>query len=214
VREFVVKPSFSGDGAHPYGGGLTPLGGLSKRTFDIVVAVSALVIQAPIMVAIAVFVRVWIGKPVISAQERVGFGGRKFPCYEFCTSAGSSKGGPERQFANHWQKTCSLDIVWVATLAEALRRSSLDKLPQLVNVLRGDMSLVGPRPILAHQIPRYGARAPEYFAARPGLTGLCQSSDRTCIALDRYYVRNWSMRLDLALLMKTISAAHNASGAA
>ena len=96
-----------------------------------------------------------------------------------------------------------------------LRKSSLDELPQLFNVLRGDMSLVGPRPVVLEEIERYGRHAQAYFRARPGLTGMWQvggrndASYRARIAGDLYYARHWSLWLDVALLIKTIPAAMN-----
>ena len=204
VRESVIRPDFSGAGACANELRLAALGGLPKRSFDIMIAVTALVVQAPIILAVAVFIRIVTGKPVVSTQERVGFKGRTFTHYEFRTTAG--EGVLDRPATDH--------VLWTESLGEALRRSGLYKLPQFVNVLRGDMSLVGPQPILVHELQRYLAHAPEYFTARPGLTSMRQANGRTCIAIDRHYVRHWSMRRDLALLMKTIFAVHPPGGPA
>jgi exopolysaccharide production protein ExoY len=162
------------------------------------ITITALVVQTPIILAVAVLIRILMGKPVLFTQERIGFKGRTFTYYEFRTTAENGEGSLDRLAADH--------IRWAESLGEVLRRSGLYKLPQFFNVLRGDMSLVGPRPILVHQLQRYVSHAPEYFTARPGLTGMRQANGRTCIAIDRHYVRHWSMRRDLVLLMKTISA--------
>jgi exopolysaccharide production protein ExoY len=198
VWKSVVKPDSSRAGAFARELRLAALGGLAKRSFDIMIAGTALVVLAPIILAVAVFIRILMGKPVLFAQERIGFKGKTFTHYEFRTTAENGESGLNRLAADH--------VLWAESLGEALRRSGLYKLPQFVNVLRGEMSLVGPRPILVHQFQRYLDQAPEYFSARPGLTGMRQDNGRTCIAIDRHYVRHWSMRRDLALLMKTISA--------
>jgi exopolysaccharide production protein ExoY len=112
-----------------------------------------------------------------------------------------------------WQEARKLqDDPRVGCMGRILRRSSLDELPQLINVLRGHMSLVGPRPIVPEELKYYGRRVGEYCKARPGLTGLWQTTGRNRltyearVARDCYYTRNWSVWLDIALLVKTISA--------
>jgi lipopolysaccharide/colanic/teichoic acid biosynthesis glycosyltransferase len=158
----------------------------------------ALIVMTPIMLVTAVLIRWLIGEPVMFARDMIGFGGRVFTSYKFRTAVGNAKGAD----------------LWAAYLSEALRRSSVDELPLLFNVLRGDMSLVGPRPRATHE-PHNFARAPERLLARPGLTGMWQAYSQKCwthpseMALDRYYVRHWSMRLDFALLSNAISAAHH-----
>jgi exopolysaccharide production protein ExoY len=204
VRKAVVKPDSSGAGAFARELSFAALGGLAKRSFDFLIAITALVVQTPIILAVAVLIRILMGKPVLFAQERIGFKGRTFTYYEFRTTVENGEGSLDRLAADH--------IRWAESLGEVLRRSGLHKLPQFFNVLRGDMSLVGPQPILVHQLQRYVSHAPECFSARPGLTGMRQANGRTCIAIDRHYVRHWSMRLDLALLMKTITAVDPAGG--
>jgi exopolysaccharide production protein ExoY len=112
-----------------------------------------------------------------------------------------------------WREVRKLrDDPRITPLGQILRKSSLDELPQLFNILRGDMSCVGPRPIVADELPRYGVYAEEYMKARPGLTGLWQVSGRNSldygkrVTLDCYYVHNWSMWTDLAILSKTAFA--------
>ena len=166
------------------------LGGLPKRTFDVVAATIMLVPLAPILVAIAILIRLLVDKSVILSQERIGLRGRTFASYRFRTAIGDGKDRTEH-------------------LGNVLRASGLDQLPQLFNVLRGDMSLIGPRAIEVGESSRYLEKAPEYFTARPGLTGLWRHAETRSfrwptrrMALDRYYVRHWSMGLDLALLIK------------
>jgi exopolysaccharide production protein ExoY len=180
------------------------LGGLWKRVFDITIGSMAIIVLTPILLATAGLVRLLLGKPVIMAEERIGYEGRAFACYAFRTTAATTK---------EWRSLCEgSDGYWASVLGQALRTVALEKLPRLLNVLRGDMSLVGPRPITANELRKRG-QAQEYFFARPGLTGLWRHVGRRVLctpgghsAIDRYYVRYWSMSLDLALLIKAISA--------
>lgn len=168
---------------------------------------------------VAALIRLVMGGPVIFAHERVGFGGRTFACYKFRTMTADSDamlahylaGNP--QAAAEWHTTRKLlNDPRVCCLGSILRKSSIDELPQLYNVLRGDMSLVGPRPVVPDELERYGSHAREYLKARPGLTGVWQTSGRNRVsyrrrvALDCFYARRWSLWLDLILLVKTIPA--------
>jgi exopolysaccharide production protein ExoY len=134
----------------------------------------------------------------------MGFGGKVFDGYQFRTVIESCEDGSSALRCN--------DHAWAACLGSALQVSGLDKLPLLLNVLRGDMSLVGPRPIVVGAFSRDPSRRPVYYTARPGLTGLWRHSralnlrkPATQKALDRYYVRYWSMWFDLMLLIEVIS---------
>jgi len=180
------------------------LGGLRKRTFDIAVASVLLVVLAPMLLATAGLIRLMIGKSAIVIKQWVGFGGKVFDGYEFRTVIGSCE---DRSSALRRS-----DHAWGASLASALQTSGTDKLPLLLNVLRGDMSLVGPRPIVVGAFTRYPNRRSVFYTARPGLTGVWRHSRTlnlkraaTPRALDRYYVRYWSMWFDLVLLIQLIS---------
>lgn len=199
-----------------------PLGGLPKRAFDIVLASVMLILLAPIMLIVTALIRVVAGGPAIFAQERIGFDGKVFVCYKFRTMAVDAEEilhrhlATDPQAAREWRETRKLmRDPRVGCLGNALRKSSLDELPQLLNVLRGDMSLVGPRPIVPDELKCYGRHARACFTARPGLTGLWQTSGRNRVsyaarvARDRYYARHWSLWLDLVLLIKTIPAVMN-----
>jgi exopolysaccharide production protein ExoY len=186
---------------------------------DVVLSVAILIVLLPIMVASALLVRIVLGAPIIFTQSRVGFKGELFVCYKFRTMAVSREDLLQRHLAcdpsaaEEWRATRKLRLdPRVGCLGRALRKSSLDELPQLVNVLRGDMSLVGPRPIVSEELARYGRSASDYVKARPGLTGMWQASGRSRssyarrVAFDRYYVRHWSLFLDLRILIRTIPA--------
>jgi exopolysaccharide production protein ExoY len=203
--------------------GRTPLGGLPKRIFDIVGASAALVLLAPLMLVVALLVRVVLGGPVIFRQRRVGFDGKTFVCFKFRSMVTDADTVLRKYLsanpaaAQEWKETQKLrSDPRVGVLGKALRKASIDELPQLFNVLRGDMSLVGPRPVLPDElVARYGRYAPAYLRARPGLTGMWQANGRNTvgyrgrIARDRYYARHWSLALDLLLLVKTVPALLN-----
>ena len=175
---------------------LPPLGGSRKRAFDVTMASVALVALMPLIILTAILVRLLTKEPTILSERLIGRGGKIFVGYRFRTPV------PSADSISRWEER----------VAQALSSSSLDKLPQFFNVIRGDMSLIGPRPRAAVEFRNYLAQAPECLPARPGLISISQSShpifkdQRTETALDRCYVSNWSLGLDLALLkMSAIS---------
>lgn len=192
-------------------------GGTAKRVLDILIASSALVLLAPLLLAVALLIRTTMGGPVLFAHTRLGKNGREFQCLKFRSMANDSAELLARHLerdphaAREWQLRQKLSCdPRVTRLGRALRKSSIDELPQLINVLRGEMSCVGPRPIVASEIAHYGAQAADYFRVRPGMTGLWQVSGRSSlsydqrVALDSRYVRNWSFWLDIKILLKTV----------
>ena len=179
-----------------------------KRAIDIAVAGSALVAAAPAMAAVAVAIRVRMGAPVLFRQPRPGQGERIFTALKFRTmrDATDARGQPLP------------DGQRLTALGRFLRRSSLDELPQLFNVLRGEMSLVGPRPIVLGEVERYGRYIEKYYAVRPGITALWQIggrnnvSYRRRVALDVTYTRNRSTLLNVRILIWTIPSVLMARG--
>lgn len=195
------------------------VGGRSKRAMDLLIALPALLLLAPLLGLVALGIRASLGSPILYKQRRVGFAGRSFLCYKFRTMVVDADEVLRRHLESHpqaareWLETQKLkDDPRVTPLGNLLRKSSIDELPQLFNVLRGDMSCIGPRPVVPGELERYQAYAHEYMAARPGLTGLWQVngrnrlSYRNRVALDRVYVRRCSLRLDLMILLRTIPA--------
>ena len=189
------------------------------RALDISIATLALVFVAPTMVLIAMLIRLQDGGPALYHQPRIGRGGMIFSCLKF-RSMGV---GAERKLDQMITRTGVQQIEWsltqklrddprVTPLGRLLRVSSLDELPQLLNVLRGDLSLVGPRPIVADEIWRYGRRIRHYAAVRPGLTGLWQVRGRNDVpyrrrvAMDVTLVRSRSVRTYCTILLLTIPA--------
>jgi exopolysaccharide production protein ExoY len=160
-----------------------------------------------------------MGGQVIFAQERVGHGRRTFRCYKFRSMVPDAQERLARHLATNpraaaeWREKQKLEndprITW---LGHVLRKSSLDELPQLFNILRGDMSCVGPRPVLEAELARYGVHAEDYAKARPGLTGIWQVSGRSNttyahrVNCDRFYARRWSHALDIWVILRTIPA--------
>jgi exopolysaccharide production protein ExoY len=173
-----------------------PVGGHIKRAIDVTLALTALMVLAPLFVLVTILLRVVLGRSVLVAERHIGFAGKVFTTYRFRTSPIGHTADPA-----------------VAACLATLRDSQIDRLPQLLSILRGDMSFVGPRPVTLEVFGRHGNFAPDYLLAKPGLIGL-RPSDRSgifdyakCAAeLDRYYVRRWSVWLDLALLAKSVGA--------
>ena len=202
-----------------------PLPCIIKRTLDIVVSGAALVVLSPVMLAIAVLVR-RDGGAALFGHSRLGRNGKTFSCLKFRSMVMNGDAVLERHLAENsaaraeWQATRKLQKdPRVTKLGDFLRRSSLDELPQLINVLRGDMSLVGPRPIVTAEIDKYEGDIAHYYRVRPGVTGLWQVSGRNDVSypqrvhMDSWYVRNWSLWHDIAILCKTFPALLKRSGA-
>jgi exopolysaccharide production protein ExoY len=196
-----------------------PLGGLAKRTLDIAIAVVVIILLSPLIILSMALIRLTMGGPVIFGHSRIGFGGRSFRCYKLRTMVANAEEklawhlANDPQAAREWSESRKLmNDPRVTLLGHMLRKSSLDELPQLFNVLRGDMSCVGPRPIVADELQRYSSQSAEYLKARPGLTGMWQISGRNRldyadrVALDCHYIRNWSIWIDLMILCKTTFA--------
>lgn len=186
---------------------------MGKRVLDLLGATFALVLAAPLLPAIALAIRVQDGGPALFVQERSGRGGKRFRLYKFRTMVPDAEDRlPELAAFN---ETAGPTFKMrgdprVTAVGAFLRRWSLDELPQLVNVLRGEMSLVGPRPPLPHEVSRYARWQLRRLAVRPGLTGLWQVSGRsrvpfdTGVALDLQYIDQWSLWLDLRVLARTV----------
>ncbi len=198
----------------------SPVGGLTKRTLDIAVALTMLIVFSPLMAGLALLVLTTSSGPVLYRHCRVGYQKRSFGCLKFRTMVVN---GDEvlREHLQHnpgarleWDQTQKLrDDPRVTPVGHVLRKLSLDELPQLFNVLRGDMSLVGPRPVLLDELRRYGPSTRYYLRARPGITGLWQVNGRNNttykrrVAYDRAYVRKVSTATDIAILARTLPAA-------
>ncbi len=176
----------------------------TKRALDVVASAAGLVVLAPVLGLAAIAVRASSPGPVLFRQERMGRGGVPFQLLKFRSMTVSPAGsGP--------LVTVSGDRR-VTPVGRFLRRTKIDELPQLVNVLRGDMSLVGPRPIVTEEAAMYGQALAAYLRSRPGVTGAWQVKGRnnasyaSRVAMDRNYVEHWSLWRDLVIIVKTIPA--------
>lgn len=175
---------------------------MAKRIFDLAAVLVAAPFWLPLLLAVAVLVRIKLGAPVFFRQPRPGRGGRIFQMIKFRSMT------DERDAAGELLP----DAVRLTAFGRWLRATSLDELPELLNVLRGDMSLVGPRPLLVKYLPRYSARQARRHEVRPGITGLAQVMGRNALTWDEKfewdvrYVETRSLLLDLRILLLTVKA--------
>lgn len=193
--------------------------GIIKRWLDVFVAGVSLLVLAPALLVIALLVKRSGPGPVFFVQERIGKDGRPFRFYKFRTMTHNSDDAIHRQFATMFingggstdGKIYKMtDDPRVTRIGQFLRKTSLDELPQLFNVLRGEMSLVGPRPPLSYEIEQYQPWHHERLRVLPGLTGLWQVSGRSnvtfdeMVRLDIHYINSWSLLFDLRIILRTI----------
>lgn len=203
-----------------------PVGGIAKRALDLGLVLLGLLLLWPLILGLVVLLKAMDPGPVLYGHRRVGLGGREFRCWKFRTMVVDGDAVLER----HLRENPAEALIWkeqrklvndprVTPLGAVLRKLSLDELPQLLNVLKGEMSLVGPRPVVQAELDHYGPSARHYLAARPGLTGLWQISGRSDttyaerVRLDRFYVMNWNLWRDLRIIFLTIPAVALSRGA-
>jgi len=173
-----------------------------KRAIDIIGSIVGLVVFAPVMAVAAVAIKVRMGSPILFKQTRPGLRAEPFEIIKFRTMRSMRE--DESVFGNDPDRVTPLGCI--------LRRLSIDELPELINVLRGDMSLVGPRPLLVEYLPKYTPDEARRHEMRPGLTGLAQVNGgerlrfSEKLRLDVWYIDNWSLRLDARILLKTVGA--------
>jgi Undecaprenyl-phosphate galactose phosphotransferase WbaP len=197
-----------------------------KRVMDLLLSLAFLVVLFPLFVAVALMIRFTSPGPVFYGQKRIGRAGREFRAWKFRSMVVNADElleaylGQNPKLAAEWNATRKLQNDPRTTkIGNFLRRTSLDELPQLWNVLCGEMSLVGPRPIVREEIARYGRYYYLYSSVRSGLTGLWQVSGRSetsydeRVTFDTFYVRNWSVWLDLYILIRTIGTVCTRAGA-
>jgi exopolysaccharide biosynthesis polyprenyl glycosylphosphotransferase len=193
-----------------------------KAAFDRVLALIALIFAAPLLAIIALLIKLDDGGPAVFRQTRVGKDGRSFSVYKFRTMVPDAEARKAELVSRNQQQGPLFKIrddPRLTRLGGWLRRWSLDELPQLLNVISGDMSLVGPRPALPEEAAMYGDHVRRRLAVKPGMTGLWQVNGRSdlswdeSVRLDLRYVENWSLMLDLQILWKTWAAVARGSGA-
>lgn len=227
-RVWVLPASSAGGKGDVFAHPLPLLGRVAKRTLDIAVSAAALLLVLPVLLLAMVAVRVDSAGPAIFRQVRVGANGRKFRLFKIRTMftgnddsghrayvAGLISGNAER----HGGVFKLVGDARITSIGRFLRRFSIDELPQLWNVLKGDMSIVGPRPPLPGEVELYGDGAWGRLRVKPGITGLWQVSGRSelsfheMVALDVEYWQRWSLLLDLKILVRTPAVVFAATGA-
>jgi exopolysaccharide production protein ExoY len=195
---------------------VTPAQQISKRIFDFILGALLIVGLSPILLVIA-FLAQRDGGPVLFGHRRIGQDGRVFVCWKFRTMVMNADQVLERVLATDPAARAEWEVNFklkrdprITRVGQFLRTTSLDELPQLFNVIKGEMSLVGPRPIVADEVRRYGAAFHDYTRCRPGITGLWQVSGRSDVdyrgrvRLDQQYSRRWSLATDFSVLWKTV----------
>ncbi len=204
-----------------------PLTYITKRITDYILTIAMLPVVLPLMIVLAVLIKKSSPGPVIYSHKRIGKGGKEFKCYKFRTMyVDADKRLKEilekdpikkKEWETYWKLK---DDPRVTKIGKFLRKTSLDELPQIFNILKGDMSLVGPRPVIKKEIEDYyKENAYFYFLVPPGITGLWQVSGRSNtsydyrVSLDSWYVKNWNLWLDIVILFKTIKAVIKREGA-
>lgn len=190
---------------------------LKLRVLDIIIASCALFVFLPLMLTVSVLIFLQDGGPPIYSQRRVGYRGRLFPCLKFRSMVQDS----DRILRELLESNAEARAEWdrdqklrkdprITLLGQLLRKSSIDELPQLINVLRGEMSIVGPRPIVQNEVVRYGWRIKSYLSVRPGLTGLWQVSGRNGtsyrrrVAIDHVFAKSLNVGLYLYIVIMTV----------
>jgi Undecaprenyl-phosphate galactose phosphotransferase WbaP len=196
-----------------------------KRFIDIVLTMFIGIVFAPLILAIAIAIKVDSRGSVLYPHWRIGRGGREFCAWKFRSMVANAEAIlaiylEDPSLREEWTRDYKLkNDPRITRIGRFLRRTSLDELPQLWNVIRGEMSLVGPRPIVRDEIARYGVDFETYTWVQSGLTGLWQVSGRSetsyqqRVEFDRFYVHNWSVWLDLCILFRTIGAVLSRAGA-
>ena len=199
---------------------------LLKQMFDLVVSVVASVFVLIAALVIGIFIYLDSPGSILFSHSRIGRHGHPFPCYKFRTMVPDA----EEKLKEHLDKYPTAREEWeqefklkddprITRVGWFLRRTSLDELPQFLNVLRGEMSLVGPRPIVKGEVPKYEEYINDYYAMKPGITGMWQISGRNDIdypervRMDSWYIRNWSLWLDIMILVKTVKVVLERKGA-
>jgi exopolysaccharide biosynthesis polyprenyl glycosylphosphotransferase len=197
-------------------------GGWAKRAFDLVVASILVAVLSPLLALVAVLIRLQDGGPVLYRQRRVGVNGTEFQMNKFRSMVVDAEARlADLATANEYDGVLFKirEDPRVTGIGRFIRKLSLDELPQLFNVLRGEMSLVGPRPPLVNEYEHYEQDTHRRLLVRPGMTGLWQVSGRSdlpwseAVRLDLYYVDNWSMVIDLVIMIKTVKAVLFSKGA-
>ncbi|WP_431273791.1 sugar transferase [Variovorax ureilyticus] len=225
VRRFSPDGGSSAPATYAQPRRLTYFERIAKRTIDIVGALTFFVLFGPLYLIVALSVAISMGRPVHFWQNRLGENGQRFRFYKFRSMVRNSEDVLDEFLSRNDMARTEWDTFQklekdprITPIGMIIRKLSLDELPQFWNVLKGDMSLVGPRPCMERQRSLYGKGWEHYCAVRPGITGLWQVSGRNRLSyarrveLDVEYVSNWSLWLDIKILLKTVRAVVSGEG--
>lgn len=194
-----------------------------KRVFDIVSSIMALIVFSPIILILIIIVRLDSKGPVFFGHKRIGYNGKTISIYKFRSMVENAEEilrnfTPEQKA--EFEKNFKLDDdPRITKIGNFLRKTSLDELPQLINIIKGDMSVIGPRPIVQREVEKYGEYADKLFSVKPGLTGYWQANGRSDttyeerVQMDMYYIDNRSIWLDIKILFKTVISVIKKEGA-
>ncbi|WPP03290.1 sugar transferase [Methylocella tundrae] len=203
-----------------------PVGGAGKRGLDIFLATIGLILLSPILLLCAITILAVSRDKILFRHRRLGLHGESFDCLKFQTMVRDGDRVLRDYLETHpearaeWESTRKLrNDPRVTAFGKVLRKTSVDELPQLINVLKGEMSIIGPRPIVEQELTKYGVRRQAYLICRPGITGLWQISGRSNttyrrrVACDACYAKHWSLALDAQILIRTLPVVFGSSGA-
>ena len=194
-----------------------------KRVFDLVISTIGLIILSPIFLILAIIVKLDSKGPVFFAHTRYGKNGKKFKMYKFRTMYENAQDmindfTPEQM--KEWKENFKLqDDPRITKVGKFLRKTSLDELPQIVNIIKGDLSIIGPRPVIEEELEKYGENKEKFLSVTPGLTGYWQANGRSSttyeqrMGMELYYIDHISPKLDFKIFFKTIESVIKKEGA-
>lgn len=194
-----------------------------KRFFDIVISTIGLIVLSPVFLILAIIVKVDSKGPIFFAHTRIGKNGKKFKMYKFRTMYENAQDmindfTPEQM--KEWKENFKLqDDPRITKVGKFLRKTSLDELPQIVNIIKGDLSIIGPRPVIEEELEKYGENKEKFLSITPGLTGYWQANGRSSttyeqrMEMELYYIDNISPKLDVKIFFKTIESVIKKEGA-
>ncbi|MFH1755294.1 MAG: sugar transferase [Candidatus Latescibacterota bacterium] len=228
IDENVIPISVAGSAVHPHDDSaeyVNSLGFFFKRVIDVAFSIFVIIFGLPFYMLIAAMIKLSSTGPVLFVQERVGQNGKNFKFYKFRTMTEGNNDDAHRDFTENFIKGKVMESGCcqghrpvfkiaedprITSVGRFLRKTSLDEFPQFINVLKGEMSLVGPRPPLPYELKHYREWHKKRLLAKPGLTGLWQVNGRSTVpfdemvALDLIYYENWSLLLDLKIILRTV----------
>lgn len=194
-----------------------------KRILDVVLASVGLILLSPIFLLLAIFIKIDSEGPVFFAHTRIGKNGKKFKMYKFRTMYQNAEEmiqnfTPEQK--KEWKENYKLKVdPRITKIGKFLRQTSLDELPQVMNIIKGDLSIIGPRPVIDDELEKYGENKEKFLSVTPGLTGYWQANGRSAITYEQrmkmelYYIDHMSPKLDIQVFFKTITSVLKKEGA-